>query len=158
MQVPPYAVLCANLAPERVPEHSQEAWMGMSLSGDTANSAPEGRRERPRECGAVSGTPRNAAPAKGSGSSSPCSLCSATARTALSVAALANQAEIASSAGSRDEGAGDSLLPLGAQLDRSVPPVHAHHPRAPTPRDLSLPKAAEDDLGKLATKVGEGWT
>lgn len=49
-------------------------------------------------------------------------------------------------------------MPLGAELDRSVPPspVHAHHPRALTPGDLSLPKAAEGDLGKLATKVAEG--
>lgn len=95
---------------------------------------------------------------KGSGSSSPWRLCSAKARTALPVAALANRAEIASSAGSRDEGAGDRLLPLDGQLDRSVPPVHAHHPRVPTPGDLSLPKAAEGDLGKPTTKVGEGWT
>lgn len=58
---------------------------------------------------------------KGSGGSSPWRLCSAKARTALPVAALANRAEIASSAGSRDEGAGDRLLPLDVQLDRSVP-------------------------------------
>lgn len=96
--------------------------MGMSLCGDTANSAPEGRGGRPR--GGMWSRERDTLKCgsrKGSGSPSPWRVCSASARTALPMAALANRAEIASSASSRDEGAGDRLLPLGTLLDRSVP-------------------------------------
>lgn len=93
---------------------------------------------------------------KSSRCSSPRRLCSAKARAALPVAA--NRAEIASSAGSRDEGAGDRLLPLDAQLDRSVPLFTPTTPGSQRQGNLSLPKAAKGDLGKLATKVGEGWT
>lgn len=71
---------------------------------------------------------------KGSGSSSPWRVCRASACTALPMAALANRAEIAS----RDEGAGDRLLPLGALLDRSATPP----PFTPTTPGLQRPGTA----------------
>lgn len=86
----PHAVLCANLAPEPVPEHSQEAPAGMSLCGDTANSASEGRGWRPRDgmWSRERDTPKRGSRG-GSGGSSPRRLGSASARAPLSTAALA---------------------------------------------------------------------